>query len=63
MNISEIRNRPTCVDSVPVGCSGVHESTLRAYQILEKAKDFMRRGTPSDVVLELIAEMEDRANG
>ena len=58
MEIKSISEMPTCVDSIPVGSKGVHESTLRAYQILERTKDFLKRGVPQDIVLELIEEME-----
>jgi hypothetical protein len=58
MRIAEIAAMPRVIEAIPPGTRGVHESVLRAYQILEKAKDLMRRNTPVDVVLELIAEME-----
>lgn len=53
-----IRQWPTSVTEIPLGCTGVHESTLRAYQILEKVKDWLHQGVPGNVVLELIAELE-----
>jgi hypothetical protein len=58
MKFTEIQSLNTCVTAIPQGCTGVHESTLRAYQILQRTKDFLRRGVPADVLLELIAEME-----
>ena len=36
----------------------VHQSSLRAYRILEKVKDYLARGVPVDVMLELVEEME-----
>lgn len=59
MQISEIQKLPVCVSEIPRGCSGVHESTLRAYHILDRTKDYLRRGVPPEVVLELIREMEE----
>jgi hypothetical protein len=38
--------------------TGWHESLFRSYQILERVKWLLERGTPSAVVLELIAVME-----
>lgn len=58
MTIREIHDRATDVTEIPVGCRGVHESMLRAYHIVRKVKDLLSRKTPTDVVLELIAEME-----
>jgi hypothetical protein len=73
MDFDEIRNFPTvlttdCVRKdvtvFPEGASfefsstGWHESLLRSYQIVEKVKWLLERGTPSAVVLELIALME-----
>jgi len=57
-SIAEIQELKTTVHSVPKDCSGIHESTLRSYQILQKVKDLLNRGTPTDVILELIWEME-----
>lgn len=36
----------------------VHESVFRASKILEKVKELLEQGTPVNVVLELIREME-----
>jgi hypothetical protein len=38
---------------------GTHESVLRAWHILEKTKELLRKSVPTDVVLELINLMED----
>lgn len=58
MNLIDINVLPTCVTEIPRGSTGVHESTLRAYHILQKAKELLSLGTPSGVVLDLISEME-----
>jgi hypothetical protein len=58
VRLQDIQKIPTCVDAIPAGAKGVHESVLRAYQILERVKDYLRRGVPGDVTLELIKEME-----
>ncbi len=60
MQIHQIRLMPTTVVG-DVG-SGLHESTLRAYQILIKVEDLLKRGVPTDVVLELIEEMRAPTN-
>ena len=54
MTFEEIRLCPTTFS----GEHGVHESIFRSYQILELVKDYLRRGVPSDVVLEIIEELE-----
>lgn len=59
MKWSEIRVKPSTIKRVPKGCTGVHESILRSYQILEKVKDYLKRGVPADVILELIEEAEE----
>ena len=59
MTIREIQARATCVDSIPFGSKGVHESMLRAYQILKRVRDWLTRGVPAAVILELIDEMEE----
>jgi len=58
MNYDTIRGMPTTVTGVPSGTNGVHESCLRAYQILEKVKWLLNEGSSSHVVLELIKMME-----
>lgn len=61
MNIIEIAKMPTDVRQIHEGSSGVHESVLRAYQILEKVKELLDAGTPTEVVMELIETMEGGA--
>ena len=56
----EIRKMETCIDVIPSGCKGVHESVLRAYQILRKTKELCKKGVPTDVILELIELMESK---
>lgn len=53
-SIAEIQTMSTTTE----GKKKTHQSCLRAYQILERAKDWLKRGTPNDVVLELIYELE-----
>ena len=59
MTLKEIAGMPTCVDKIPPGSTGVHESCLKAYQILNYAKGLLVKGTPPDVVLKLIQELEE----
>ncbi len=58
MKIIDIAQMPTSIETIPEGASGVHESCLRAYHILRKAQELLSLGTPSGVVLDLIAEMD-----
>ena len=48
----------TCIDKIPNGCKSVHESCLRASQILEKVKYWLKKGVPQDIILELIHDIE-----
>lgn len=38
--------------------TGWHESNLRAWHIVAKVKDLLRRGCPADVILEIIEDLE-----
>lgn len=59
MRIAEINRMATVVElSDYASCGGVHESVLRAYNIVNKVRDLLKRGVPADVILELIDEME-----
>lgn len=49
--IAQIHKMETSVDRT-------HESMMRSYQILEKTKDYLKRGMQPEFVLELIDEME-----
>lgn len=60
MKIHEIREMPTTVTR-DTG-NGVHESVLRAYQILQKVQYWLREGVPTKIVLELIEEMDAPTN-
>jgi len=51
---------PTSVKEIPLDCKGVHESCLRSWHLLEKTRDYLRRGVPSEVVLELLWEIDER---
>jgi len=56
----ELATLPTVVTLVPDD-KGVHESTLRAFHVLRKVVDYLRRGVPPVVVLELLAELDTLA--
>ena len=58
MKITEIQQMPTCINVIPQGATGVHESCVRSYQILEKVKYLLNKKVPSEIVIELINEME-----
>jgi len=58
MKIHAISKLPTTVDSIPDGSKGVHESVLRAYNILRRVKEWLERGVPPGVILDLVSEME-----
>ena len=61
MTFDEIRAMPTSVTTIPAGASGVHESCLRSFHIVEKVTEIiheeMHTGTvfPRAVLLDLIA--------
>ena len=64
MDYDQIRAMPTTLtreeikDHVDHGARGVHESVLRAYQILGKVKWLIEKGTAPEVIEELIRMME-----
>jgi hypothetical protein len=58
MSLWEIGMRPTSVTEIPKDCVGVHESTLRAYAILQQVKHWLKEGVPAHIILELIADIE-----
>lgn len=66
MNLLTIRNFPTMLSAEDMkvftegGSTGVHESVLRAYQILEKVKWLIDEGTPIKAIRELIELMEGK---
>lgn len=51
MQIYEIKKFPTSINNT-------HESCYRYFHVVEKAKEYLSRGVPADVLLELIVEME-----
>lgn len=67
----EIAKRPTVLESsylrerladygrTPIP-TGFHESTLRAYSILEKVKELLRQKVPAQMILDLIEIMESK---
>ena len=58
MKISEIRKLPTCTDEIDEYTCKIHESCLRAFQIVEKVRYYLVQGVPAKVILELMDEME-----
>lgn len=54
----EIASLPTIIRAVPPGAAGVHESLLRSYQAHQKVVDYLRRGVPGPVILELLEELD-----
>jgi hypothetical protein len=52
--IAQIRAKPTVMDDA----GKIHESVFRSFHIVSKIKNFLQRGVPTDVILELIDEME-----
>jgi hypothetical protein len=59
MRWTEIAAIPTKVTEIPAGSTGVSESCLRAWHLVAKVKDYLRRGVPADVLLEFIDEAEE----
>lgn len=54
----EIAALPTVLIPGLYGGAGVHESVLRTFQAHHKVVDYLRRGVPGDVVLELLDELD-----
>ena len=59
MTINEIRNLPTTYRDAKTG--DTHESILRAYQILEKVKEMLKRNDSVKTVIEVIEMCENRS--
>lgn len=53
--LAEIRCFPTTLSG---DHGNVHESVLRGYQIVQKVKELLRKGTPPETVLEIIEDLE-----
>lgn len=64
--IDEIRDYPTELTPKQVkldmkekpGLAGWHESLMRSYHIVQKVKSMLELGTPPEVVLDIINDME-----
>lgn len=62
MTLSELRSMPEVINTIPVQSRGVHESMLKSYQVLQKAKDWLRQDVPGSVVLEMIDYAYERVS-
>ena len=51
------------VRDYPVVVGKNHESTTRAYQILERVKYLLQEGVPAKIILEIIEELETLPSG
>ena len=58
MTYDEIRKMPRCINKIPVGSHGVHESCTRGYQILQKVIWLLEQKCSPEAVLELIRMMD-----
>ena len=58
MTIAELVEWPTILENGPGG-QRFHESVLRSYQVLQKARQWLLQGTPPGVVLEMIDHCMD----
>ena len=61
MTIKQIMSMPVSIkaDMYRDGCSGYHESLLQSYHLLDFALDLLRRGTPGDVVIQIVEQCRD----
>lgn len=66
MNIREVSMMPTSIernmlkDTLDEGCSGIHESTTRAFHIVRKVRELLEQNVPPKVVLEIMDLMEGK---
>ena len=62
MNISQIKQYPTSINTVPSDnrtvLNSCHESYFRSYQTLQKVKELLEQNTHQKVVLEIIHDIE-----
>ena len=64
MTLAQLRAFPVTIDNKPGDtCRGYHESLLRSYQVLQKAREWLLLGTPPSVVLEMIGDAYDEGDG
>jgi hypothetical protein len=69
MKILEIQKMPTTLTTpqmkamIAEGCKGAHESTLRAFHIVNHIKYLLDIDTPAAVILDVLEIMEARAEG
>lgn len=61
MKLAEIRAQDTSLEreDLTIGATSWHESLLRSYHIVAKVKELLERGTPADVVIEIIEDLQD----
>jgi hypothetical protein len=58
--LTQPKQRPTSLDRVELqkilndGCSGVHESVLRSYGVLQLVKDLLEKKTDHEIILQII---------
>lgn len=58
MNISAIKEFPSTLNHDVKNGGRYHESLFRSHQILQKTKDLLKLNTPSEVILEIIEDIE-----
>lgn len=51
---------PTIVTQLP-GSQAIHENCYRSFHVLRKVIEYLRRGVPGDVILELVGELDELA--
>lgn len=56
----EIAGLPTMVAQLP-GTDAIHENCYRSFHLLRKVTEYIRRGVPGDIILELIGELDELA--
>lgn len=60
MTIKELMSMPVSINAnlYRDGCSGYHESLMQSYHLLGFALDLLRRGTPGEVVIQIVKEIQ-----
>lgn len=54
MTLAQLKAFPTVIERIDPASRGSHESLLRSYQVLQKAREWLALGAPPSVVLEMI---------
>ena len=66
MKLNEIRKQPTTtgemIRDVGERDPRIHESVFRSFHIVDKIKELLKKGTPPDVLIEIIEDLQNSSS-